>query len=80
MKNTSHPSYQIHPYLWNFIEKTPTDVINIDKLYSGIDLADLEMPEAIDTIDDYIGKWGNSINIWNHPGALDYSGYITNYE
>lgn len=79
-KNTTHPSYQIHPYLWNFIERNNVVTTSIAKLFQNIKIDALEFSNLLSTADDYFGAYGQSINIWRHFGALDYSGYITDYE
>jgi len=65
-KNLAHPSYQIHPFMWNFIEYNQTffSIDSIFKILTNLDYESLESPFIAHTIDNYIGKFGQTINKW----------------
>src|SRR5574344_1722914 len=77
-KNVTHPSYQIHPYLYNFIEHISYNYPVANTFYSDITLA-LEDKLVESKLSNYIGKYGQTIDIWLN-NAYDYSGYRTRYE
>ena len=77
-KNLTHPSYQIHPYLFNFVKKTNLGY-PIANLFHLAFSQNYEQ-ELIDIgIDNLIGKYGNIINLWKY-GMYDWSGYRSQYE
>lgn len=80
-KNLTHPSYQIHPFLWNFTEKTFAQqaIDSIAKIFANIDVEGLEGSLILNSIDAYIGKFGQLIDVWrNH--SKDFTSYSTRYE
>lgn len=79
LQNITHPSYQIHPYLWNFIMKNMSDYTEIIKNVYSVNVEDLAPENIRKTIDSYYGEFGQSINKWLH-NTLDYTGYTTRYE
>lgn len=77
-KNIQHSSYQLHPFLWNFIE--------VQKYHKPISIAfdsktveELEGANVLNYIDKYFGEYGQSIDVWRH-NLVDYTGYVTRYE
>lgn len=80
-KNQTHPSYQVHPFLWNFIEKNIVDsaLDSISQIVTSIDVEELEGEAAQFSIDSYIGQFGQMIDVWRH-GLPDLTGYRTRYE
>ena len=76
--NLTHSSYQIHPYLYNFVEK-------LNVLYPLVEAFFITFTkdygrELIEKgIDNLIGKYGNVINLWKY-GMFDWSGYQSQYE
>ena len=62
-KNTTHSSYQIHPFLWKFINtKKVKDILSrtINSFFNDR----LEARNIAGNIDNMIGKFGEVINIW----------------
>ena len=76
LKNSIHPSYQIHPYLSTFVEKYDYSypVQNIVNATSQSILKDLK-----ENIDQYIDDNGYLINLWKNPLNTN-SDYISRYE
>ena len=76
LKNSIHPSYQIHPYLSTFVEKYDYSypVQNIANATSQSILKDLK-----ENIDQYIDDNGYLINLWKNPLNTN-SDYISRYE
>jgi len=76
--NMTHASYQIHPYLYNFVEKSKLSYPIANSFYLAFtqhyeqDLVDLGL-------DNIIGKYGNIINLWKSD-LYDWSGYKSKYE
>jgi hypothetical protein len=73
-KNTTHPSFQLHPYLNNFITdfgyKTPVENIFFnDAIY---DLEDM-------ILSNLVGAYGEMIDVAMN-NQYDFSGYKTKYE
>jgi len=81
INNQTHPSYQIHPYLWNFVEKLDTQTM-IESGFKSKTVNELEEDLVASHITGYIGKFGETINTWLNAkkGLVDYSGYLTRYE
>ena len=81
LKNQTHPSYQIHPFMWNFIEYHMKGNVlkNISNMIIGLDYDMLESENVIAAIDTLLGKFGNVINVWKN-NTLDFTGYSTKYE
>jgi len=80
LTNVTHPSYQVHPFLWNFISKSDADVSELTKVFYTINPAELNGTEFTRNVDMYYGKFGQSVNKWLNRDLLDYSGYTTQYE
>lgn len=78
--NITHPSYQIHPFLWNFIAKDQANFDTLLKVFSGYKVSNLSDGKIQSTVDKYYGEFGQSIGEWLDPEAYDYSGYTTRYE
>lgn len=76
LKNTVHPSYQIHPYLSTFVEQYDYSypIENIVNATSESILKDLK-----DNIDKYIDDNGYLINLWKNPLNTN-SDYISRYD
>lgn len=77
-KNTTHSSYQIHPYLYNFIEKTE-QIDFIKNSYINSENVKLMTTLMSYEISVHLGEYGNIRNIWLND-VKDYSGYRTRYE
>jgi hypothetical protein len=72
-KNLAYSSYQLHPYLFNFIEKTNLIYPLINSFYSVFD-EKYEQKLYEKNIDNIIGKYGNIKNLWN-SNLFDWTGY-----
>ena len=81
MKNQTHPSYQIHPFMWNFIEWHPYDSVidQISKTVADLTYDMLDVSNAASTIDKLLGQFGNVIDVWRN-NTYDFTGYSTRYE
>jgi hypothetical protein len=83
MKNVTHPSYQIHPYLWNFVKKMNGDTLVESgfKSRSVEDLTDMNVVSWLKSAAG-IGQFGQTVNTWRctNDGLADYSGYMSMYE
>lgn len=77
-KNTTHPSYQVHPYLHNFIESRVIDQFVLQSFDNGL-IEELEESVIENNISNFIGDCGQTINTWFND-ARDYSGYKSRYE
>lgn len=80
-KNQTHPSYQIHPFLWNFEEyENAIGAFNsLAKQIASIDYEELESVNVKEAISKLIGEYGNVIDVWKF-NINDFSGYQTRYE
>ena len=78
-KNLTHPSFQSHPFLMNFIKKNRYRSQNMSIQYAKIFSDDATTEAVAKSLDSYIGKFGNSIDAWR-TNSIDYSGYVTDYE
>lgn len=78
IKNVTHASYQIHPYLNQFIEESELEKKILESYDNGI-IEDLEDQNIFNNISSFIGDYGNIINTWS-TGAMEYCGYRTRYE
>ena len=78
IKNVTHASYQIHPYLNQFIEESELEKKILESYDNGI-IEELEDQNIFNNISSFIGDYGNIINTWS-TGAMDYCGYRTRYE
>ena len=79
-KNVTHPSYQVHPYVWNFVEKNKETVNSLLTVFYSAAVDDLEMHRISLCCDAYYGEYGQPIDRWRFPDTLDYTGYTTEYE
>lgn len=80
-KNQTHPSYQIHPFLWNFVEKSIIDQ-SLDTLvaaFVNIDVAFLEGAAVAEGLDKCLGRFGNLIDVWDNH-LKEFTSYSTRYE
>lgn len=78
IKNATHPSYQVHPYMPRFIEYTDIYFVinNAFNNNANENLINIAMTPKLSTI---LGEYGNILNIWDN-NTLDYSGYRSRYE
>lgn len=81
LKNQTHPSYQIHPFMWKFIEKHEyTDSLSKNQyVVKNLNIDDLELDRVAGKIDSYIGEFGQMVDVWKHS-VCDYTGYMSRYE
>jgi hypothetical protein len=77
-KNIAHPSFQVHPFLWNFVEATGVRDI-VSRSFDGLLNEKLESLQIHKYIDGMIGDFGQVINIWQN-NTTDSTGYTTRYE
>ena len=78
IKNQTHSSYQIHPYLYNFIEQSDTVYPLANTFYVSF-LEDYEQHLLDIGLDNIIGKYGNPINVAHYDIRL-WNGYQSKYE
>lgn len=78
-KNTIHPSYQIHPFLWNLVEKAETGDTVKEMFYSH-NVDELLASKVSVYIDELLGEYGEIIDKWKFPNVRDFSGYTSRYE
>ena len=81
IKNMAHPSYQIHPFLWNLVQKQQTETL-IERGFKSHVVAEIAEYESLSKLNSIIGEYGQTINTWRNysKGLVDYSGYVTRYE
>lgn len=77
-KNITHSSYQIHPYLYRFVEYSNL-AYSIKNSFASDANAQLLMALETSEISTCLGNYGNIINIWDR-NCVDYSGYRSRYE
>ena len=77
-KNKTHSSYQIHPYLYSFIEATNYNKI-IDNGYYNDVVQQVEDEIVLSGLSSDIGEFGQLINVALH-NQYDFTGYRTLYE
>ena len=77
LKNVTHATRQIHPFMWNFI-KYVADSRNTDKIFYSFKVSELENSKVEQYIDKILGKYGNLRDIWKYS-IQDFSGYTTRY-
>lgn len=75
-KNQSHPSYQLHQYIYNFA-KYVYQRFSIENLFLNADAVYAE--ELQSNISSYIDEVGNVIEKWI-AGRYDFTGYNSDYE
>lgn len=75
IKNTYHPSYQIHPFIQSFYEynNVYTSISNFVNSFSD------SLQTSIDRLTSRIDHYGNTINFWLNWNE-DFTGYSTVYE
>lgn len=80
-KNQTHPSYQVHPFLWNFIEKTNINKVidDIASIVYKIDIEEISKKMNANAISSLIGEFGETVDLWRHQ-VNDFTGYTTRYE
>lgn len=78
IKNKTHSSYQIHPYLYNFV-KASNIISPLKNGFMGIIAKAAIEDRALSQINTNIGKFGNIINVWKN-NSYDYSGYMSRWE
>lgn len=77
-KNTAYSSYQIHPYLYNFVEKSNLVYPLANNFFISFG-EDYEKELYEKGIDNVLGKFGNIKNLWK-SGMFDWTGYQSKYE
>lgn len=77
-KNTAYSSYQIHPYLYNFVEKSNLVYPLANNFFISFG-EDYEKELYEKGIDNLLGKFGNIKNLWK-SGMFDWTGYQSKYE
>lgn len=77
-KNKTHPSYQIHPYLYSFI-KTVDFISPIKNGFTGILATQAIEDNVMSQMKTNIGKNGEIIDVWKN-NSFDFSGYMSRYE
>lgn len=78
-KNETHSSYQIHPYLYNFIEHNNSYTSTIKNAFYNDANETLVSVLLSPEISTHIGEVGNILNIWKDD-IIEYSGYRSIYE
>jgi len=58
LTNVAHPSYQVHPFLWNFISKSDADISELTKVFYTVNPEDLNGAEFAKNVDRYYGQFG----------------------
>lgn len=81
MRNVTHPSYQVHPYMWNYVKKMQGDSL-IGMGFKSKVVTDIIEGQSEAHLKKYIGRYGQTIDTWRNysNGAIDYSGYLTRWE
>lgn len=77
-KNTDYPTFQSHPYLYNFVEHSQEEY-PIENAFYGNSNEDLIYELQSENISVYLGEFGQLRNIWRNSN-FDYSGYKSRYE
>lgn len=78
IKNSTHASYQVHPYLFNFIEAANYQFPVENAFYNNIN-QELEDADTLKKLNQLIGEYGQVINVAMN-NQYDYSGYKSKYE
>lgn len=77
-KNKTHPTYQVHPYLYNFIEST--DIIEtIKNSFYGESTSEAINKLTIKNINQVIGNYGEVLDLYIN-NLNTYHGYKAEYE
>ena len=78
-KNETHSSYQVHPYLYNFVEYNNSLINTVKNAFYNDANETLISVLLTPEISTHIGEVGNILNIWKDD-IIDYSGYRSRYE
>lgn len=78
-KNETHSSYQVHPYLYNFVEHNNSLINTVKNAFYNDANENLISVLLTPEISTHIGEVGNILNIWKDD-IIDYSGYRSRYE
>lgn len=77
-KNQDYPTFQAHPYLYNFTEHE-NDKYPIENAFYGNANEDIIYELQTENISVYLGEVGNLLRYWR-SSPYDYSGYKSRYE
>lgn len=77
-KNQDYPTFQAHPYLYNFTEHQ-NDELPVENAFYGNANEDLLNELRTENISVYLGELGNLLRYWRNS-PYDYSGYKSRYE
>ena len=77
-KNQDFPTFQSHPYLYNFIEHND-ESYPIENAFYGNANADLIYELQSENLSVYLSSYGNIRRVWRNS-IFDYSGYKSRYE
>lgn len=77
-KNEAYSSYQIHPYLYNFVEKSNLVYPLANSFFISFG-EEYEKELAQKGIDNILGKYGNIKDLWK-SGMFDWTSYQSKYE
>lgn len=81
IKNQTHPSYQVHPYLWNIVKKIQGQTL-LGSGFKSTVVSELEEANFDANVKKYFGEFKETINTWRAApnGLVDWSGYVSRYE
>lgn len=81
IKNQTHPTYQVHPYLWNVVKKMNGQSL-LESGFKSTVVDELEDMNFSSNASKYFGDFGQTINTWraSSNGLVDWSGYLSRYE
>ena len=80
IKNVVHSSYQVHPFLWNFIRRESASSI-VRKTFYSVNVDELERYNIAQNWRKFFGDYGESKYLdLSKPRYPDYSGYQSRYE
>lgn len=81
IKNQTHPTYQVHPYLWNIVKKMDGQSL-LESGFKSTVIDELEDMNFASNASKYFGSFGETINTWRAAsnGLVDWSGYLSRYE
>ena len=57
MRNVTHPSYQVHPYMWNYVKKAQGDSL-IGSGFKSKVVTDIIEGQSENLLKQYIGEFG----------------------
>ena len=79
-KNVVHSSYQVHPFLWNFIRREAASNV-VQKTFYSVNVDELERANIAQNWKKFFGDYGESKYLdLSKPRYPDYSGYQSRYE